>query len=701
MSLAIVLVGLVVGIIPVRSAPGQATFEWVRETDGSFFDANRWRPSGVPGLADTALFSGLLPYAVTLDRRHALERLDLDNPLATLVVGENVGLRVGEIVGSGTVVVRPSFIRPGMGLWLSRQGTEPARLNATIELDTPRPGSLSARLNLGSPGRPAIIEADGQITGRGWISGEAIHRGRIEAVGTIPDEDTTLTIQRLSRIEQGAGGTISAIGTGLVLLLSDATIAGGVVRSEDGGLIESDNAWLEGVRLVAPREGQGTPGRLIAGGVSGLLDATLEGTWHVPSSRGVNVWGTLSGPGELVLNARGEARGSNLTLREGAVLDIPVRAMPSVGGPFEVLPSSILSLHDTATIGQGAIVTGDFTIGGRLTNHGLLDYTGPGARLRMDAAFVTQGDSGRIRASGARVFLNGSTIRGGTWIAGEGDQRGEWVRIAPSNIIADARLEGHWALANGGHLMVEGVLSGPGRLVINGTGGSAITSIRPILGARLEVDTVLNGGGADRRSAQLYTRPSDPPCVIGPAATLSGRGQFSQGRFLVEGTLSPGHGPGGLGEFEIFDTTIVLADSAVLAIDAAGREPHDHDRLLGDGTLVLGGTLGVRFTGGYQPAPGDRLTLASMGTVVGAFDRFEIDPVPDVGPAHVVYGQDRVLLVACAADRDGDGELTALDAIEFQNQFSIGDLRADLDGDGALTLLDWLLFQTRFAAGCR
>ena len=55
---------------------------------------------------------------------------------------------------------------------------------------------------------------------------------------------------------------------------------------------------------------------------------------------------------------------------------------------------------------------------------------------------------------------------------------------------------------------------------------------------------------------------------------------------------------------------------------------------------------------------------------------------------------------ACAADIDGDGQLTLFDFLEFQNLFAAGDPRADFDGDGSLTLFDFLEFQNAFAAGC-
>ncbi len=65
----------------------------------------------------------------------------------------------------------------------------------------------------------------------------------------------------------------------------------------------------------------------------------------------------------------------------------------------------------------------------------------------------------------------------------------------------------------------------------------------------------------------------------------------------------------------------------------------------------------------------------------------------------LAIGQDGAL-PGCAADLDGDGRVTLLDHLQFQNWFDAGDLRADIDGDGALTIFDFLRFQDVFALGC-
>jgi hypothetical protein len=54
----------------------------------------------------------------------------------------------------------------------------------------------------------------------------------------------------------------------------------------------------------------------------------------------------------------------------------------------------------------------------------------------------------------------------------------------------------------------------------------------------------------------------------------------------------------------------------------------------------------------------------------------------------------------CAADLDGDGELTFFDFLMFQNLFAAADPRADFTGDGVLDFFDFLAFQSSFTAGC-
>ncbi|NRA58515.1 MAG: FG-GAP repeat protein, partial [Phycisphaerales bacterium] len=83
--------------------------------------------------------------------------------------------------------------------------------------------------------------------------------------------------------------------------------------------------------------------------------------------------------------------------------------------------------------------------------------------------------------------------------------------------------------------------------------------------------------------------------------------------------------------------------------------------------------------------------------LLGAIDGFgPISQGPGAGM--VIYG--RSPAEPCAADLDGDGELTIFDFLGFQIFFDIMDPRADFDGDGDFTIFDFLAFQTAFDAGC-
>jgi len=54
----------------------------------------------------------------------------------------------------------------------------------------------------------------------------------------------------------------------------------------------------------------------------------------------------------------------------------------------------------------------------------------------------------------------------------------------------------------------------------------------------------------------------------------------------------------------------------------------------------------------------------------------------------------------CYADFDGDGSLTILDFVAYQNAFTSGDEAADCDGSGSLDILDFVCFQNAFTDGC-
>jgi hypothetical protein len=92
---------------------------------------------------------------------------------------------------------------------------------------------------------------------------------------------------------------------------------------------------------------------------------------------------------------------------------------------------------------------------------------------------------------------------------------------------------------------------------------------------------------------------------------------------------------------------------------------------------------------------GASVATDGAGVIVGAPDE-SVGAGSSPGAAHIFD----LLCLLCRADLDGDGELTFLDFLAFQNLFGAGDMTADFDGDGALTFFDFLAFQNEFMAGC-
>src|SRR5690606_23137052 len=95
---------------------------------------------------------------------------------------------------------------------------------------------------------------------------------------------------------------------------------------------------------------------------------------------------------------------------------------------------------------------------------------------------------------------------------------------------------------------------------------------------------------------------------------------------------------------------------------------------------LLPDTLGSQF--------GRAVATDGASAIVGAPDE-TVGGALLSGAAHIFD----LGCILCPADLDGDGELTFLDFLAFQNLFSAGDMAADFDDSGALDFFDFLAFQ--------
>ena len=96
------------------------------------------------------------------------------------------------------------------------------------------------------------------------------------------------------------------------------------------------------------------------------------------------------------------------------------------------------------------------------------------------------------------------------------------------------------------------------------------------------------------------------------------------------------------------------------------------------------------------------LMLATQGSTTNQLTRYgcSTDIIRNYAQGRPCLGPTDGAGAACDADLDGDGALTVLDMLAFQNAFTAGDPRADADHNGSLNVNDFLAYLGAFSAGC-
>ncbi len=119
---------------------------------------------------------------------------------------------------------------------------------------------------------------------------------------------------------------------------------------------------------------------------------------------------------------------------------------------------------------------------------------------------------------------------------------------------------------------------------------------------------------------------------------------------------------------------------------------------------VLAASEGFGVEGGafeaFAGSPGNAhvvsMETGTPGVFLGTVTIVSDDPEQ---PVWVVDLMGEVV-VGCAADCEGDGDLDVFDFLCFQNLFAIEDPYADWEGDGDWDVFDFLAYQNAYATGC-
>ncbi|WP_231584921.1 autotransporter domain-containing protein [Bordetella pseudohinzii] len=406
------------------------------------------------------------------------------------------------------------------------------------------------------------------------------------------------------------GGSLNKTEGGTLVLSGANGYAGGTIVS--GGVLSvsrdanlgqaAAGVTLNGGTLRVSDPGYALTSRdLTVGAGNGALD--LAGDFHLNGHLAGN--GVLSklGSGTLFLEQSGSAFTGNLVLQAGT---ISAQAANALGAPAITLARGTtlaLNNHDQtikSIAGAGDVALGAATLrtGGDNTSTTLAGaITGSGSLIKQGG--------GRFTLIGANHYSGGTTIEGGTLIAGYSQALGTGGLTVANGALMDfngydqtltsldgaGNIElGAAALAVGagdGDSHFAGTLSGGGSLTKLGTGTLTLSGISSYTGPTTISAGTLTVDGAINRSA----------VQVASGARLAGNGVVGSTTVASGGRIAPS----GLGSLHVAGN-LSLAAGALLdyQIGAPGTPstPGASSHLQVDGDLSLNGTLNLDDTAG-------------------------------------------------------------------------------------------------------
>ena len=310
-------------------------------------------------------------------------------------------------------------------------------------------------------------------------------------------------------------------------------------------------------------------------------------------------------------------------------------------------------------------------------------YTIAGFWVDMNESWVVAGTIGTLDAGETDGIVLTYRLEAEEWVPGP---------IVRPPVTTGGTFFGATAVLDGGFLYV----GAPGDSE-NGEFAGAIYVYREdagewvfeqkILGPRAEVRL---GATLDVDGDVLATGAICSGCAFDPGVAYAAFAfERVDGLWEFAGELQP---QGGSTPEMVFGTGITVGgDRIVVGAQRAGEER-------------AGAAFEFRRTDQWRPRSVIESPVQDFGQDFGTGMSLDGDELLIGAPSLTFRGRtpdSRVhVFTFCAADFDGDRELSIFDFLEFQTLFADMDLAADLDGDGALTIFDFLRFQSAFGDGC-
>ncbi len=452
-----------------------------------------------------------------------------------------------------------------------------------------------------------------------------------------------------SAVNQSAGGLILA-DNGTVGLASSARIAGGQLRSSNGGTFECrGTATLRNVNCdadIVVLEGQ-----LLA------LEADCR-------NDGTIVVNPLSGPG----NSAVQMRAGNTYLRGSG------RVVLCAGDDLQ--DAAISDYYSVLHHQAGHTIQGTGQISAPVQNQGWILADQPGRLLNVthssfhNDGWVAAQDSAIARIANMTQNYGSQVLYRGHWHAHEGSSlyligadvhrldaavlldgpgsmiyRDEGATDALLN-LAQVDSVGQFRLAGGRSFATLGGLHNEGRVTVGAACSLLVNGAYTQAGCN-PAGHAYDGRGWTEVDGLLWPLAGEPLLIEG--GTLTGSGHV-----LADVHSSGRVNPGGSAGRLTIDGAYSQTAEGVLYCELDGRQTGQYDHLQVNGAAELAGTIWIRVLDGFTPVAGDTFQVLSCASRAGVFDvQFGS---PGIGLQYEVDYHDTHVTVVLYGDVSGIGD---------------------------------------------
>lgn len=573
----------------LTAAPtGAATTTWLTSTSGNWEDAARWS-AGVPGPGDLAVVLGQTP----------------GPGVPSTVLTINAATTVGAVqMNTASLNARAEFAVSGAFDWF-----QPAGVGGSLSFANASTIRLQGPTTLRGDGARGV-----NLTGRIEQSGSATWDGNTQSGGN----ELVVGITTGNSVWRNSGNFTDANSF-------DTALSGRGSFENDGSFLKSG----AGVTRVSVDRFNNAGSVNVRAGTLRFenLNGVHDGRWQVDAGAVLDIVG-----GSPTLN--GSIGGAGLVRLGGGTV-----AIEGFG-------------HNAAVLLDGGTLAGSYQVfdGPFTWRSGAL--AGEGTTL-LTGNVTIEGAAEKVLLGGRQVITYGQTTRtGGTLVIGAESTQTSFTNAGTfTDAAAAASIVGRGA---------DNRFVNIGRYVKTGAGltnvASSVTfdnqgTLEVQAGVlRLSGSMSTNAGVIDiAAGAGVLVISLSGATPLLNTGTLAGEGAIDavSGGILNQGLVSPGRlsGASALGTLTVGD--FAQAAEGVLSIELGAQNLHD--RLVGTGSVTLGGTLAL-YDAGYLPLLGDSLSVLSFaqGVATTPFDDVVLHGFAPGVSFDVVYGANDVRLLVTA-----------------------------------------------------